>query len=160
LNELKRRYRAVWFVVNWGGILTLGLAQMSAREKLIRQKRMQVSEVTRKIAQIEAMIAELEQLGSLLARDIKIEEDRSGIHDPANFAYSTYAKTARQRHENIQRSIRDLGKKLDALKITQAEATGMLESLFRLNDSKLRQNSGVSLRKSLAFVETPPATAG
>ena len=133
---------------------------MSSRERLIRQKRMQVTDATRKIVQIEAMIAELEQLDSVLARDIKIEEDRSGIRDPANFAYSTYAKAARQRRENIQRSMTELRNKLDLLRSTQAEATETLESLYQLNDSTVRQNSGVSLRTSVAVVETPSSAAG
>ena len=64
---------------------------MKSRETLIRLKKFQVDEKRRKVAQIEAMIAEFERIATDLDREIKTEQDRAGIHDPAHFAYPTYA---------------------------------------------------------------------
>ena len=67
---------------------------MKSRETLIRLKKFQVDEKRRKVAQIEAMIAEFDRIAGDLDREIKTEQDRAGIHDPAHFAYPTYAKAA------------------------------------------------------------------
>ena len=55
---------------------------MKSRETLIRLKKFQVDEKRRKVAQIEAMIAEFDRIAGDLEREIKIEQDRAGIHDP------------------------------------------------------------------------------
>ena len=67
---------------------------MKSRETLIRLKKFQVDEKRRKVAQIETMIAEFDRMATDLDREIKVEQDRAGIHDPAHFAYPTYAKAA------------------------------------------------------------------
>src|SRR5215211_349769 len=76
---------------------------MKSRETLIRLKKFQVDERRRRVAQIETMISEFERISNDLERDIKIEQDRSGIHDPSHFAYPTYAKAAMQRRDNLRR---------------------------------------------------------
>jgi flagellar export protein FliJ len=43
-----------------------------------------------------------------LEREIRVEQDRAGIHDPAHFAYPTYAKAAIARRENLKRSADEL----------------------------------------------------
>src|ERR1700684_4058383 len=96
---------------------------MKSRETLIRLKKFQVDEKRRKVAQIEGMIAEFERMAGDLEREIKVEQDRAGIHDPGHFAYPTYAKAAMQRRENLQRSA-------DDLKIQLETATGLLAEAF------------------------------
>jgi hypothetical protein len=65
---------------------------MKSRETLIRLKKFQVDEKRRKVAQIETMIAEFDRMAADLEREIRVEQDRAGIHDPGHFAYPTYAK--------------------------------------------------------------------
>jgi flagellar FliJ protein len=96
---------------------------MKSRETLIRLKKFQVDERRRKVAQIEGMIAEFERMAGDLEREIKLEQDRAGIHDPGHFAYPTYAKAAMQRRENLQRSA-------DDLKVQLESATGALTEAF------------------------------
>ena len=67
---------------------------MKSRDTLIRLKKFQVDERRRKVAQIEGMIAEFERMAADLDREIKTEQERAGIHDPAHFAYPTYAKAS------------------------------------------------------------------
>ena len=55
-------------------------------------------------------------MASDLEREIKVEQDRAGIHDPSHFAYPTYAKAAIQRRENLKRSADELKAQLDDAK--------------------------------------------
>src|SRR5258708_13115805 len=89
---------------------------MKSRDTLIRLKKFQVDERRRKVAQIEVMIAEFERMAGDLEREIKTEQDRAGIHDPAHFAYPTYAKAAIARRENLKRSADELKTQLDEAK--------------------------------------------
>jgi flagellar FliJ protein len=95
---------------------------MKSRETLIRLKKFQVDERRRRVAQIESMISEFERISSDLERDIKIEQDRSGIHDPGHFAYPTYAKAAIQRRDNLKRSANELKTQLEDAKAALTEA--------------------------------------
>ena len=72
--------------------------------------------------QIETMIAELDRICIDLGRQIEAEETRARIHDPAHFAYPTYATAARERRANIQRSTDALRAELDRLKQKVNEA--------------------------------------
>ena len=96
---------------------------MKSRETLIRLKKFQVDEKRRKVAQIEGMIAEFERMASDLDREILVEQERSGIHDPGHYAYPTYAKAAIQRRQNLKTSA-------DELKAQLEEAKGMLQEAF------------------------------
>jgi flagellar protein FliJ len=81
---------------------------MKSRETLVRLKKLQVDEKRRKVAQIETMIAEFDRMAGELDREIRLEQDRVGIHDPAHFAYPTWAKAAIARRENLKRSVNEL----------------------------------------------------
>jgi flagellar protein FliJ len=89
---------------------------MKSRETLIRLKKFQVDERRRKVAQIETMIAEFDRMAGDLEREIRVEQDRAGIHDPAHFAYPTYAKAAIARRENLKRSADELRGQLEGAK--------------------------------------------
>jgi flagellar export protein FliJ len=95
---------------------------MKSRETFIRLRKFQVDERRRRVAQIESMISEFERISSDLERDIKVEQDRSGIHDPGHFAYPTYAKAAIQRRDNLKRSTNDLKMQLEDAKAALTEA--------------------------------------
>ena len=107
---------------------------MKSRETLIRLKKFQVDEKRRKLSQIEGMIAEFERIATELEREIKTEQDRAGIHDPAHFAYPTYAKAAIQRRENLKRSADELKGQLDDAKEALAEAFEELKKVQLLDE--------------------------
>jgi flagellar protein FliJ len=107
---------------------------MKSRETLIRLRKFQVDEKRRKVAQIETMIAEFERMATDLDREIKAEQDRAGIHDPAHFAYPTYAKAAMQRRENLVRSADDLKVQLDDAKNALADAFEELKKVEMLDE--------------------------
>ena len=107
---------------------------MKSRDPLIRLKKFQVDEKRRKVAQIEAMMAEFDRIASELDREIKLEQDRAGIHDPAHFAYPTYAKAAMGRRENLKKSSDDLKAQLDDAKAVLGEAFEELKKVEMLDE--------------------------
>src|SRR6476620_6582990 len=107
---------------------------MKSRETLIRLKKFQVDEKRRKVAQIEAMIAEFDRIAAELEREIKVEQDRAGIHDPAHFAYPTYAKAATSRRENIVRSTQGLRAQLDEANAALGDACEELKKAEMLDE--------------------------
>ena len=107
---------------------------MKSRETLIRLKKFQVDEKRRKVAQIEAMIAEFERIATDLDREIKNEQDRAGIHDPGHFAYPAYAKAAMTRRENLKRSADELKTQLDDAKAVLGEAFEELKKVEMLDE--------------------------
>ncbi len=107
---------------------------MKSRDTLIRLKKFQVDEKRRKVAQIEAMIAEFERMASDLDREIQSEQDRSGIHDPAHYAYPTYAKAAIARRQNLMNSANELKAQLDDAKGALQEAFEELKKVELLDE--------------------------
>jgi flagellar export protein FliJ len=107
---------------------------MKSRDTLIRLKKFQVDERRRKVAQIETMIAEFERMASDLDREIRSEQERAGIHDPAHFAYPTYAKAAMVRKENLKRSADELKVQLDDAKAALGEAFEELKKVELLDE--------------------------
>lgn len=87
---------------------------MKARESALRLKRFEADEKARKVADLEHMIREFEGMATDLDRQIKAEEDRTGIRDAAHFAYSTFAKSASQRRDNLRASVDGLKTKLES----------------------------------------------
>ena len=121
---------------------------MKSRETLIRLKKFQVDEKRRKVAQIEGMIAEFERMASDLEREIKTEQDRAGIHDPAHFAYPTYAKAAMTRRENLKRSADELKIQLEDAKAALGEAFEDMKKVELLDErDQLREREEEAARE-------------
>jgi flagellar FliJ protein len=110
------------------------LDSMKSRNTLIRLKKFQVEEKRRKVAQIEAMIADFQRMGADLDREIAAEQERAGIHDPAHFAYPTYAKAAMTRRENLKRSAGELAVQLEEAKIALHECFDDLKKVEQLDE--------------------------
>ena len=107
---------------------------MKSRETLIRLKKFQVDEKRRRVAQIEGMIAEFERMVGDLDREIRSEQERAGIHDPAHFAYPTYAKAAMTRRENLKRSADELRIQLEDAKSALGEAFDEMKKVEQLDE--------------------------
>jgi flagellar protein FliJ len=107
---------------------------MKSRDTLIRLKKFQVDEKRRKVAQIETMIAEFDRMAADLEREIRVEQERAGIHDPAHFAYPTYAKAAIARRENRKRSADELRTQLEDAKLALDDALDELKKVELLDE--------------------------
>lgn len=101
---------------------------MRSREAALRSKRFEASEKARKVQDLEQMIREFEQMASDLERQVQAEEDRTGVKDRAHFAYSTFAKAASLRRENLLASIGGLQAKLEAAVRERDEAAAEFAS--------------------------------
>ncbi len=107
---------------------------MKPRSGIIQLKTFHVQEKRRRVAQIEAMIADFQRMAGDLDKEIVHEEQRSGISDVSHFAYPTYAKAAAQRRDNLLQSAEDLkGQHNDALADLD-DALGELRRAEALDD--------------------------
>ena len=126
---------------------------MKSRETLIRLKKFQVDEKRRKVAQIEAMIAEFDRMAGDLDREIKTEQDRAGIHDPTHFAYPTYAKAAIARRENLRRSADELKAQLDDAQAVLGEAFEELKKVELLDEREQQRERAEQAARELVELD-------
>jgi flagellar FliJ protein len=105
----------------------------SRSESLIRLKKFQVDEKRRQVTQIEMMIADFERMATELDQQIEIEQQKTGISDVAHFAYSTFAKAARTRRDNLLASANDMRGTLEAAQDALAEAIEELKKVELLD---------------------------
>ncbi|RAI38105.1 flagellar export protein FliJ [Rhodoplanes roseus] len=121
---------------------------MKSRDTLIRLKKFQVDEHRRKVSQIETMIAEFMRMANDLEREIQVEQERAGIHDPGHFAYPTYAKAAMQRRENLKRSADELGGQLEEARAALQESFEELKKVELLDErDQLRERTAEHARE-------------
>ena len=99
---------------------------MKARETALRVKRFAAEEKARKVGGLEHMIREFETMTADLDRQIDAEVARTGIKDPSHFSYSTFAKSAGVRRENLVASIDDLRLRLAAAQRERSDADEQL----------------------------------
>ncbi len=100
---------------------------MKSRDSALKLKRFEADEKRRKVADIEAMIHEFEQMAVDLDRQIASEEERTGVRNEAHFAYSTFARAAAQRRDNLRASVVGLREKLEQAVAVRDEAVAELE---------------------------------
>jgi flagellar export protein FliJ len=107
---------------------------MKSRDAVIRLKRFEVEEKRRKVADIEAMIADFNHMAVDLDRQIAIEQERAGISDVNHYAYPTFAKAAIQRRNNLAASANDLAAKLASARGELDEAVEELKKIELLEE--------------------------
>jgi len=122
---------------------------MKTRDVGLRLKRFQVAERERKVATMEMMVTDFKHMASDLMHQITAEEERTGIRDCGHFAYSTFAKSARLRRNNLLNSVEDLEIKLDAARREHETVAAELRQLERApirdSDSFLSNIARVSM---------------
>ena len=131
---------------------------MKSRDALLRLKRFQADERRRRVAQIETMITEFSRMAGDLDREITSEETRSGIADPAHFAYPTYARAARARRDNLKRSAGELNLQLAEARRFLADAMDELGKVQNL-DGREKAGDGARERPDKSAMEHYAARA-
>jgi len=111
---------------------------MKSRDSVVRMMRFQIEDRRRQVGQIETMIEEFGRMVSDLDHEIAAEHRRTGIDDEKHFAYSTFARAARQRRANLQASVADLASQLDTAKAALDLALAELEK----EEEKLEREAG------------------
>ncbi|MCB1503690.1 MAG: flagellar export protein FliJ [Hyphomicrobiaceae bacterium] len=125
---------------------------MKSPETATRAMRFEADEKTRKVQDLEQMIHEFEQVAADLQRQIQVEEERTGIRDAAHFAYSTFARSAAQRRDNLLASAARLKPSLDD---AVRERDEYLEQMNRVVTVEQRPNGGGRARGRTAGTPSP-----
>ena len=68
----------------------------------------QVTDLKRRIPVLKRLIGDCDRMAADLDQEVRNEEDRVKIHDPAVVAYSTYARATASRRDNLRRSAAEL----------------------------------------------------
>ena len=118
----------------------------SRNESLIRLKKFQVDEHRRAVAQIEMMIADFERMAAELDQQIELEHNKTGISDASHFAYSTFAKAALTRRDNLMRSADDMREKLESAQDQLAESLEELKKVEILSERENQRQRAESAR--------------
>jgi flagellar protein FliJ len=113
--------------------LHIGAHHRRRRVNFLQLKDFHTGQHRQQVTQLQAMIADFERLDAQLKLEIQTEEDRTRNHDPAHFAYSTLAKAAIVRRENLKQSISWLKTQIDAarkaLTVAEPGAAGEAEQV-------------------------------
>jgi flagellar protein FliJ len=124
--------------------LSRGLAESErpvrrANEALVRQKQFQIHATRRRIAEIEAVIADFDRKRNALETEIHVEQKRTRFDDPSHFAFPLYAKALIARRDNLKRSVEGLKHLLDDTRSAltaasfEVEAAGGARAMSALN---------------------------
>ncbi|MEO5807576.1 flagellar export protein FliJ [Devosia sp.] len=122
----------------------------SRSESLIRLKKFEVDERRRKVAQIEMMVNDFVRMATELDQQIEIEQTKTGISDVAHFAYSTFAKAALSRRDNLLASANDMREKLEVAQDSLAEALEDLKKVELLDQREHQREAAEQLKAEQA----------
>lgn len=122
----------------------------SRSESLIRLKKFEVDEKRRQVTQIEMMVADFERMASELDQQIEIEQQKTGISDVAHFAYSTFAKAALARRDNLLSSASNMRVKLEGAQDELAEAIENLKKVELLDQREHQREAAEQLKQEQA----------
>jgi hypothetical protein len=125
----------------------MGYRTMKPRETALRLKLFEAEEKARKVADLELMIREFELIATDLDRQVRVEEERTGIKDPGHFSYSTFAKSASARRDNLRSSADELRVKLEAAVRERDDAA---EQLSRAAAAEPREVERVTSRRRVS----------
>jgi hypothetical protein len=79
---------------------------------------------------MERLVVEYDRIAADLDQEIRIEEDRTRIQNPAHTAYSFYAKATASRRDNLRRPANDNARTKDRL---SARCRTLLRRLIALH---------------------------
>lgn len=122
---------------------------MNGRETVLRAKRFEANESAKKIEHLEIMIGDFEALAKDLDRQIEVEEDRTGIRDSQHFGYSTFAKAAALRRDNLRASAAELRLRLEGLLKDRSTTEEQLSQAAATRDSGRRRRTFRTVTGSL-----------
>ena len=95
-------------------------------------RRFKVNDAMSKVAELERTICELDRAGSALETQIENEETMTRVRDPADFAYSTFAKAARARRDRLRATVHRLKTELEEISAIQSQSPSNRRELVRV----------------------------
>ena len=87
---------------------------MKSHDSLIRLRKFEVDERRQKVADLEMMIDDFQNMARDLDRQVEVEQQRAGTSDMNDCRYPLWAKDAITRRERIVNSVKELEGKLDS----------------------------------------------
>jgi len=118
--------------------------------RLLGRKQLEVARTAQRVALLETMIRDFDNMIAVLDRQIAAEEDCTRIKDTEHPAYSTFARAAAKRRQNLLISVADIKSRLEAAKGELDEVT------VQLRDLKSTQNNQSTFTPASS---TPEATS-
>ncbi|MCB1509412.1 MAG: flagellar export protein FliJ [Hyphomicrobiaceae bacterium] len=114
----------------------------------MRLKRFEAEEKVQRVHDLKQMIGEFEIMATDLDKQIAAEEERTGVRDKSHFAYSTFARSAAQRRENLLASVQDLRDRLENAVVERDEALAELDQAdaVGLRDTSRNDSHGAVAR--------------
>lgn len=125
---------------------------MKSRDSMMQLLRFKTEEKRKKVADLETMIRDFENMAVDLNRHIEAEHDRTGVRDFNHFAYSTFAKSAAQRRANLLATVEDL-------KLRLGLARGELEAALDASTKAEAVEDRELARRHTERLELTPAQA-
>jgi flagellar protein FliJ len=131
---------------------------MRSRETLLRLHRFRTEEKRRQVADIDGMIQDFMRKFDDLDAQVKFEESRTGVADPAHFNYSMTAKASRARRDNLMKSIGELKDQLNDAQSALAEEEQELRRAELLIEKETGSSANVAPPTSvMAALQIRPA---
>jgi flagellar export protein FliJ len=87
---------------------------MKARDSQLKARLFEFEQKRRQLTDLGAMVNDFRRMAADLDQQIETEHQRTGIRDYTHFAYSPFAKAARQRRDNLLNSVSDLIQRIEA----------------------------------------------
>ncbi|MBU2533838.1 MAG: flagellar export protein FliJ, partial [Alphaproteobacteria bacterium] len=111
----------------------------------------EADEKNRKVNDLEQMIHEFERMAYDLELQVKAEEERTGVKDAQHFAYSTFARSAQQRRQNLLASVNELQQKLDSAVVERDSVVAELDEANSIQDRDESRNQMHGSRSSFSM---------
>lgn len=102
---------------------------MKARDSRLKARLFELEQKRRKLADLGGMVADFRRMAADLDQQIEAEHQRTGIRDHGHFAYSPFAKAARQRRDNLLSSAADLISKIEAARSDLSRLEGEMKEM-------------------------------
>src|SRR5215831_20859488 len=113
------------------------VSKVSGPNQLRRRKQFEASEKETRVALLETMIKDFDNMIADLGGQIAAEEDRTKIKDTSHPAYSTFAMAAAKRRQNLLISVAHTKSMLDVAKQEFDQVTAQLHDLEQIHNNQL-----------------------
>jgi hypothetical protein len=111
-------------------ILESGAGTMSTRwNNTLRHKQFDVAEKARKVASLETLIRDLDDMATALSQQIAFEEQRTRVKDPRSANYSMVALAAVTRRNKLIVSLADFRSQLQTAKDEHDKLAAVMRDL-------------------------------
>ena len=126
---------------------------MKRRDTALRLKRFKVEDLTRRIATLGAMRADLERKLADLEQSVARERQRANDTDIGRLAFPSFLRSIESRRENIHNSLKDIERELAQCEDEQAVARQDLHALEQVVEQEARRAADAESRRERSRME-------